>query len=441
VFFSSSFASFFRFFVSWLVLGAWLYGQGSLGHKAAAAGTSRSWKLVSVDVKGSQRYTPEQIQAQCGLQTGQPVSEEDFRKVSQRLGETGVFSNVSYGFSYSLAGVKLELQVSDSEQWVPARFDNFVWFSDQDLMGQLRERVPLFTGMLPASGDLADEVSDALQAMLIEHKIAGKADYIREAPMNGPIASFLFSVTAHKILIRNVEFSGAGPGELALLREESRRLAGSEYRQSIVQNEEKLGFRPIYLKHGYLKAEFEETGVKIAQDGDDQTLVDLSIRALPGIQYKLAEISWSGNTEFSSSQLQALIHLKTGEPADAVQLDEDLRAAARLYGTRGRMAPSLVPTPEMDDASATVRYAIVVQEGEIYRMGDLEIRGLDEKSKGRMRFDWKLGESEIYDSSYLERFLAESRKDLPSGAQWKVIPHEAINDDQTVDITLTYQTQ
>ena len=43
----------------------------------------------------------DQIAAATGLQIGQTVSEDDFKIVSQHLGETGAFSNVAYTFEFS----------------------------------------------------------------------------------------------------------------------------------------------------------------------------------------------------------------------------------------------------------------------------------------------------------------------------------------------------
>ena len=105
-------------------------------HKAPAASGDLMWKLVSIKVTGSQRYTNEEILATAGLQIGKPVNEDDFKKATEQLGQTGLFSNASYSYTYSSEGAKLDLQLSDNDQLVPARFDNFVWMSGQRITGQ-----------------------------------------------------------------------------------------------------------------------------------------------------------------------------------------------------------------------------------------------------------------------------------------------------------------
>lgn len=427
------------FVVAFLCITA--YAQTKPARKPAASNSAAGWKLLSINVTGSQRYTSEEILAGSGLQIGQSVSEEDFKKATERLGQTGLFSNASYAYTYSSEGAKLELQLSDNDQLVPARFDNFVWLTDKDLLSQLRERIPLFKGLLPVGGDLADEVSDALQAVLIEQKVQGKADYMRVAQRDGPIEAFLFTVGNHNVRIQNVVFTGAGLDEAPLLKDAAKRLIGSDYAHTTIQNEERIGFRPIYLQRGHLKASFEETQVKVVHDSEEETSVDVTIAVTPGLQYKLTDVGWTGNNVFPSPQLQGLIRVKAGEPADAVQLDKDLRDVAVLYGTKGYMAPTITPKPAMDDSASTVHYDIEIHEGDVYKMGELEIRGVDEKTKSKLVFDWKLGEGQVYDSSYVQRFLAENTKDLPQDTKWKTTVHTALNDDETVDVTLGYETK
>jgi len=404
------------------------------------ASSPSSWKLIAVKVTGSQRYTPEEIMGASGLQIGQPVTEEDFEKAAQHLGETGAFGNPAYSFKYSPEGAELDLQVSDSQHFVPARFENFVWFSEQELFDKLRERVPLFkNGELPVAGDLADQVSDALQAILIERKVQGKADYLREAKEDGPIQAFVFNLTGHKVQIRNVEFTGAQEPELPLLQAVGKNLQGREYKLVAIQSEAKLGFLPIYLQRGYLKAAFGPYQTKIVQDGQQETLVDVIVPVTSGGQYKLTAIQLSGDSSFPPDQIRGLLHMKDEEIVDAVQLNEDLRTIGKLLGTKGLMAAKFDVIPELNDSNMSVTYSIKITQGPVYTMGELEIRGLDARTKDRVILYWKLLEGEPYDSSYVERFVKEIAHELPRDAKWRVNPHEAINEDQTVDVSLTYE--
>src|SRR5580692_11436380 len=105
-------------------------------------------KLIEIKVNGSKRFTQQEIVAACGLPVGTIASDEDFRKAARQLGETGAFGDISYTFSFTSAGTKLNLQVSDAEKFVPAHFADFVWFTDGALHEKLHEHIPLFDGEL-----------------------------------------------------------------------------------------------------------------------------------------------------------------------------------------------------------------------------------------------------------------------------------------------------
>src|SRR5215470_18221750 len=113
-------------------------------------------QLISVTATGSKRYPENDIVAASGLQIGTTVVEDDFKRAARRLGDLGVFADVAYNFSYSSSGTKLVLQVTDNEKFVPVRFEDFVWFSDEELMRRIKQRAPMFNGEVPLSGGLAD---------------------------------------------------------------------------------------------------------------------------------------------------------------------------------------------------------------------------------------------------------------------------------------------
>jgi len=398
-----------------------------------------AFKLISVKTTGTKRYKSEEIIAATGLQIGQTVSEDDFKKAARLLGETGAFSDVLYSFQYSADGTKLDLQVQDAERFVPVRFDNLVWFSDQELLDQIHAQVPLFQGQLPIAGDLADQVSNALQGLLIAHNLQGRADYLRAAHEDGPIEAFVFTVSGPQIHIRNVAFAGAGPSELPLLETAAKKLQGADFLRSILRSQEDKNFLPVYLERGYLKATFGDAQAKVVQDSPQETAVDVTFPVDPGRQYKLTALDLTGNKSFPADTLRSLIHAPLNQPANAVQLETDIEAMKKLYGTRGFMAASIQPDPEMDDASSTVRYLLNIQENDVYSMGDLEIRGLDSRTTARLQDDWKLREGDPYDSSYPKRFLEQVDKEISLMGDWNTSVRESLNrQEKTVDVTLRF---
>jgi outer membrane protein assembly factor BamA len=287
-----------------LMLGICLRGSAQEKQNSMAQMPASARQLIAIKVTGNKRFSEAEIAAATGLQLGTPVSDDDFKRAARRLGDTGAFTDVGYKYSYSDAGTKLEFQVTDAQKFVPARFLDFVWFADADLRKELKDHVPLFDGQLPLSGNLADQVSDVLQAMLVERAIPGHVDYLKTGKDDGPVESIDYKVSDVLIRIRNIEFTGAAEPELADLEQAGKDMPNREYSRTRLQLFVQRELLPIYHSRGYLKASFGVPQTKsvnlpsgeVIQEGvRNQTVVDLTFPVTPGEQYKLKGIDWSGS--------------------------------------------------------------------------------------------------------------------------------------------------
>jgi len=404
-------------------------------------------QLVGVKVTGSKRYPEEAIAAATGLQMGAAVNDDDFKKAARRLGDTGVFTDIAYTFSYSSGGTKLELHVTDAAKFVPARFEDFVWFSDAELRKRIKQYAPLFDGQLPLFGRLADEVSDVLQAMLVENSIPGHVEYRRSGKEDGPVESINYRVTDVLIRVRNIEFTGAEAGEAPALEAAAGRLPDHEYSRTGLNQLVQRQLLPVYYGRGYLKAEFGEPQPKVVkqpaaenEDGPrNQTVVDVTFAVSPGRQYKVKTLAWSGNREFPTETLQKMVRAEPGEPANMVRLGDNLKDIQKLYGSRGYVTAAIKPETEFDDAANTVVIRFDVKEGYVFHMGELEFRGLDNSLTAKLRGAWKIRPGEVFDSTYLGEYLPAAQKLLPVALDWEVAPHVTANvRDKTVDVDLIY---
>jgi outer membrane protein assembly factor BamA len=407
-----------------------------------------SYKLIAVKVTGSKRFTTEEIAATSGLPVGTVAHEEDFKKAARQLGETGAFTkNITYTYSYTSAGTKLEFQVTDADKFVPAHFTDFVWFTDEELLQKLHQHIPLFKGELPVDGRLPEQVSDVLQALLVENGVPGHVEYLHATGKDQRVESIDYNVAGVSIRIHHAEFPGAGAGELPELQTAAQRLLDREYSRVYMNNFIEHSVLPLYHGHGYLKAACAPAQPKVvkpaASDSIDNkqppTFVDVTFQVTPGIQYKLTRWDWSGNKVIPSDQLEPFLHARAGQAANTVLVGNDLRDIQTLYGSRGYILAAIKLNAEFDDVSGTVAYHLVVDEGDLYHMGELQFRGLDNNLTARLRAVWKLRPGDVYDATYLKQFLPLARKLLPPNLDWEVDPHvTAILRDKAVDVDLQY---
>jgi len=434
-----------------LLLSAAAAQKQSAGGKASSVTAS---KLISLKVTGTTRYTENELLAASGLQIGQNAADGDFKEAVRRLGDSGLFSDVVYSYASANTGTRLELQLADIDKskLVTVHFENFVWFTDEELGAALQRRVPLFKQLLPIAGNLPEQVSEALQAMLTEKNLPGRVNYLREGEdqSGGPLTAIAYRVEEVGIRIRSVEFPGASPEQTTLLTTAARGLTGAEYLRSTIAAVAKFDLLPVYLQRGYLKAVFGPSDARVAPQpapaadaqGSADVQVDAIVPVTAGKVYSTSSVDWKGTSAIATVELAPLLHLPPGQPADAVRLVRDLENVSKHYRSRGYMMVQIKPDAQFDDDKSTVHYDLNIVEGDLYKMGELEIAGLDTQAKARMLAAWTLREGQPYNADYPSKFLDDTRQLVPRGVQWAVSIHETPDaKDKTVDVEIRFKQQ
>jgi outer membrane protein assembly factor BamA len=327
-------------------------------------------------------------------------------------------------------GVEADFQVADAEKFLPAAFENFVWFSDSELQQAVHQAVPLFNGELPTSGNMSDEVNAALAKLLAAKGLPNDVSYMLAAEFGQLPSAYKFKVTNANVKIKDVNVSGAAHMLPDLLAKSLAPLKDTAYLRSDVMKVLEKTLVPLYRQHGYLKFTIGDVKPRLGENN----VVDVEVAVNEGEQYRLAGYTWSGNTLVQSEELSKRITLKAGEPLNGVQLERDLAQARKLFGKFGREGVVIDPVPVFD--AGTVSYTFQVKEGDLYHMGKLEIEGIDPEQTRRLAQGWKLGEGEPYDNTYVTEFVKHTVLRIP-GRKWEWMTFEQIDDTQkTVNVRL-----
>lgn len=398
----------------------------------AFARAADHYHLARILVAGSERYHEEDLVRATGLTVDSQVTAEDLQNAANRLGNSGAFATVQYLFKPAIAtkGVEADFQVTDADKFLPAAFENFVWFSDSELQEAVHKLVPLYNGQVPASGGMSDEVEAALTKILAAKGLPSEVSYMLAAEFGQLPSVYKFRVVNANLKIKDVSVSGATHMLPELLSKSTTPLKNTAYLRSDVATVLAKNLVPLYREHGFLKFTILEIKPKL----ENPESVDVEISVSEGDQYKLESFSWSGNTLVASDELSKRITLKPGEPVNTVQLEHDLAQAKKLFGKFGREGVIINPNPTFSNGA--VSYKFEVTEGELYHMGRVEIEGLDAEQVRKLLLGWKLGEGEPYDNTYVHQFLAHTVLKIPAH-KWQWMSFEQVDDTQkTVNVRL-----
>ncbi len=406
--------------------------------------------IEQILLDGSSHFSDSQISLASGLKTGQAVDDSILSKAADRLAQTGAFSEVSYQYRTLNGKLTLTFHLVDQTKTMSCTFDNFVWFTPDEIDRAIRADLPLYDGHVPLSGSLPEDVKSALEHLLVQRHVAASVTYLPAAKSpSEPPTEFRYSANGNLPLVTSIEFAG-GPLDPALFNLAKQRLAGRSFSMAYSRLIAEKDLDSIYRNHAYLKARFGDPKVTFAEGPSqaDAGSVRLVFTVTSGIEYKWHGADWSGNNAYAAPDLDTFLGMVEGTPAALDKILAGMDSVAEAYGKKGYIAAKLVPTQSFNDAASQVRYSFDVSEGKQFRMGTLTISGYDGGTADRIRKAWRLKSGDIFDSSYLKAFARMDFRDALAAANQggAALGHTSITttanaDALTVDVLVSFSTK
>lgn len=360
------------------------------------------YHLVKVVITGSKRYSTDDLERATGLKPNSEVTQDDLQNAAKRLGGSGAFTGVQFTFmpAKGVRGVEADFTVSDAEQFLPVSFENFLWFSDDDLQQIVHKAVPLFNGSVPQSGTTTEDVKAALVQALSAKGLPNQVSYTLSAAEAGqPISAVSYKVDNAGFKIADFRFTNTSHLPSAALLQALAFLKDQEYSYSLIKQALTRNLVPVCQSRGFLKCAV--SGFKPELQQHAVTIVaDIS----EGPQVTLAGYQWSGNTLIPTAELSKRITIKVGEPVDLPRLQDDLAKIQKAYGKFGREAATVNALPAFNGNQ--VAYTFQVNEGDVFRMGTVEFLGMGSALAQKFEAAWKLSQGQPYDNTYYQRFIA-----------------------------------
>lgn len=361
-------------------------------------------KIGAIETEGLKTLTTETVIATSGLKVGDTFSVEAIDAAAERLLSSGLFKNVGYRTRTAGNNVTITFQLEELKgQSSPVVFDNFIWFSDEELAAAIKREVPTFNGSAPDIGNTNEAIKKALQNFLAERKAPGQVEY------NLSETEHVFRVAGVPMKICTLHFPGAQGVSEEKLIQAARTSMDPEYSRQSAMTFPKYGLYPIYRELGHLRASFGAPVVKPNTNGGCEG-VDLTIPVNEGAKYSWAGAEWSGNQVLSPKELDGALGMKPGEVANGKKFDKGLHEVQEAYANHGHVQAHANPTPEFDDAGPKVTFKIAVNEGPQFRMGTVEFKGFSPDDTAALSKLWGLKSGEVYDRSYATRFFRAARE-------------------------------
>jgi outer membrane protein assembly factor BamA len=406
---------------------------------------SGNFRLVAIKFAGLKKFTDAQGVAGSGLRIGDGVTTTQLSVAANQLAKSGAFDGVA--FQYSTRGNQLTavFTVVESKHLLPCIFDNFVWFSYDQVDKTVRARVPFYSGIAPLSGATQQQIVDALRALLQSIGIAANVQGIPSGAAGGIPTAMLFRVLGVATPVKTVNFPGSSVISEKELEAAASGAIDQDFSISNMSVFASAALVPLYRERGYLRATFDRPQWAVIGNPPAGSSPDIAL-TLPvkeGSQYFWDKATWAGNHQFSSDELDQTLNMKVREVANQHKIEAGFEAVKKGYGKFGYIDAGLAPKENVDDTTLSAAYDVTINEGLQYHMGHVRFQGISEKAATEIAKKWALKQGEIYDDTYPLNFLQKvAMPKLTEMREAKTrtnLSEQRNKQNATVDVTIAFQ--
>jgi outer membrane translocation and assembly module TamA len=265
-------------------------------------------------------------------------------------------------------------------------------------------------------------------------------------PLNGQADSRAQRTTA----IRNILFRNA-----AVLSVQERRELAKKIRQdgrefgveqwpenaSQVADVAEEHVREAFQDKGYFKVKVSATAEPVAGSPSTRQFNIVATILDSGQQFRLREIGFINAKAFSEAELLKLIPVQRGEIFSRAKIQKGLEALHQQYDSAGYVNITFIPNTEFDDANAGIRLNIDVDEGNLFRWGELHITGLDSGKRQELTDGWEALRGKPYSPASLQGFCSRFFRPTPVGTDPTQYTKRKIDERTgTIDVSIAFAT-
>ena len=364
--------------------------------------------LHKITFAGATDYTQEELLAFTGLKPGMSATQQQIEDAAQKLGDTGLFQDVT--FSGSDDGLVYTVTPAASKSMLPIRFANFVWWQDEELERALAAKVPLYHGaMVPISGNLRESAATALAALAADKGLAGATvnSRLSSSRLGAPPDRIVFAIDSPAVLIRSVALTGGSKAMQPKLNQIQADLAGQPWNEAETFQNITGRVSDVYRDQGYVDiavGKAERSAPAISAKGVE---VDVTAALNEGAQYHVKQLAWAGSDLMPAEDFHNRAQLRAGDPDSPLKLAESLKLLRDGYGAKGYIEAKINSPEQIDRAAHEVSYSISVAPGPQYHLQSVRWPNVSVDQEKQFASEWKMKPGDVFDATYPLKFMQQ----------------------------------
>jgi outer membrane protein insertion porin family len=358
----------------------------------------------SIVVKGLKRIEEGAVKSKITQKVGEPISDEKISQDIKNIFKMGYFDDVKTEIETLEGGVELIYVVKEKPTIVRVEFQGNKEMKDD----KLREKTTITVGSIDDTALIQDNVSKLKLYYEEEgYWLATVVPVINRISENEVRLTFQID-EGKKVRIRQINIVGnkaISTGKIkGVMKTTTWKIYSfifsSGYYRKEVMNSDVERIKDLYFDNGYIKVVVADPEVRLSEDRKGMII---TINISEGEQFRISSVTITGNKAYPESELRKRISSAPGAVFSKEVLKKDISSMTELYTDHGYALANVYPDIVPDDADKTVGLTYKVEEGDVYRIGRIEISGNTKTRDNVIRREIRLDEGDLFNSALLKR--------------------------------------
>jgi outer membrane protein insertion porin family len=358
----------------------------------------------AIEVNGLKRIEQGAVKSKITQKVGEAISNEKVSEDIKNIFKMGYFDDVRTEIEPLEGGVKLIYTVKEKPTIIRVEFQGNEEIKDD----KLKEKTSITTGSI-ADTTLIQDNAVKLQLFYEEegYWLAKVVPVVNKISENEVSLTYQID-EGTKIRIKEITIIGnkaisAGKVKGAMKTATWKIysfITSSGYYKKETMSADIEAIKDLYYNNGYIKVVVSDPEIELRPDKKG---MNITIHISEGDQYKTSSVGITGNKVFPEDQLRKLVTTAPGKVFSKEILRKDISAMTDLYMQKGYALANVFPDIVPDDAAKQLQITYKVEEGDIYRVGRIEISGNTKTVDKVIRREIRLDEGEVFNGALLKR--------------------------------------
>ena len=368
----------------------------------ASAQTGPLIKLI--EIKGNKKISTSTILSKLISREGDVFSKNTVQNDMRTLYSIGYFDDIQIEIDSFEGGVHLVFNFIEKPSIASLDFQGNKEFETKDL----KEKITITAGAIANLSLITDNALQIISFYQSEgYWLAKVVPIIREISKDAVALTYQVD-EGPKVKIKKITIEGNNAISDRKIKKvmQTRKwwwfsfITGSGvYRKDLIRADIE-GIRELYHSQGYIYVTISEPEITLSPD---KKKLFISITISDGDQYSVGNLDIEGNTVFSKPELLEQMSLKSGQIFNRTMLRKDIDKIIDLYMEKGYARADINPLIKVNAEGKTADITLSVTEGNIFRIGRIDISGNTKTRDKVIRREMRLDEGNIFNKKLLKR--------------------------------------